>query len=71
LNIPKRPDKESFIKDKKLDVESYLSALEKWVEDTEIAINKLLHHYTSTVGLWATDRPDSVNTLLFQINGDL
>lgn len=33
---------------------------------------KLKHHYDTTVGLWATDRPDLVNDpkkMLFEIKG--
>ena len=45
---------------------------EEWifVQESSEMINKLKHHKTTTVGLWATDRPDLLDDpkkLLFEI----
>lgn len=47
-------------------------ALEKWAEEANERLKKLEHHETTTVGLWATDRPDLVEDakkIMFQITG--
>ena len=46
-------------------------ALEKWVEEAEEHIKKLEHHRDTTIGLFATDRPDLISDpkkVLFKIN---
>lgn len=45
-------------------------ALEEWAEKAEAYIKELEHHRDTTVGLWATDRPDLIKddkNLLFEI----
>lgn len=45
-------------------------ALEKWAKKAEAHIKKLEHHRDTTVGLWATDRPDLITdpkNILFEI----
>ncbi len=46
--------------------------LNEWifVPDSNEQLKKLEHHHATTVGLWATDRPDLINdpeNLLFEI----
>jgi hypothetical protein len=45
-------------------------ALKEWAKEAEEYIKKLEHHRDTTVGLWATDRPDLVKDtkkIMFEI----
>lgn len=45
-------------------------ALEKWAEKAEAKIKELQHYKDTTIGLYATDRPDLIKDekgLLFQL----
>ena len=52
------------------DLSAYVHALEIWAEEAEKTIKKLEHYRDTTVGLYATDRPDLVKDekgLLFEL----
>ena len=69
-NLPTKDDFRDEYPNVGYNRDAYQKALEKWAKDAVLQMKKLEHHEATTMGLWATDRPDLIQDpkkIMFQI----